>query len=143
MSGGQRAAAVKHLWEHGHPYMCEPGNFYERGLASHYGSWAEFAVPSSFDRVDGQMVMDGTALYDGDPDQNLLFRWDWRAMHLEFQEVYPDEERHVLYLFFMMQRKGYNQSVEIDVTAEDEPAVRVWLAERHRTIRAMWAPFSG
>lgn len=39
----------------------------------------------------------------------------------------------------MRQRKGYNQSVEIDVTAEDEPPVREWLADRHRTIQAMWA----
>ncbi|WP_035781944.1 hypothetical protein, partial [Arthrobacter sp. H14] len=108
-----------HLWEHENPYMCEPGNFFERGLNSRYGSWAEFAVPVGFEHPNGKLVMHGTALYDGDPDLNLLFRWDWKARHLEYPEDYPDgEEEHLLQLFFMMQRKGYNQSVEISVTAE-------------------------
>ena len=134
----------KHLWEHEHPYRCEHGNFYSRGLATGYESWAEFSQPVTYDRTGPQLIQHGTLLHDGDPDMNCLFRWDWRAMHLEFPEDYPDgAEEHYLDLFFMMQGKPYNQSVRIKVTPADEPTVRAWLAGRAETMRSMWQPFLG
>lgn len=139
-------APVKHLWEHEHPYYCEPGSFFKIGQHHRYGSWAEFAEPAGYTRgPDGRAAFTGTALYHGDPDLNLLFRWDWKAWHLD-PDYTPEEgeaERHTLRLFFMLQRKGANCSVEIQVTAEDEPAVRTWLAGRAATMREMWAPFLG
>ncbi|MBG0738906.1 hypothetical protein IV500_05650 [Paeniglutamicibacter antarcticus] len=63
-------------------------------------------------------------------------------MHLEFPEDYPNgQELYYLDLFFMMQGKPYNQSVRVTVTPADEPAIREWLAERAKTMRAMWEPF--
>ncbi|MGT2461129.1 hypothetical protein [Sinomonas atrocyanea] len=138
---------VKHLWEHDHPYYCEPGSFFKAGQHHRFASWADFATPFSFTLdQDGRITGSaGTALYSGDLDQNLLFRWDWKAWHLDPDrdpDAYADgEERHVLMLFFMLQRKGANCSAEVAVTAEDEPAVRAWLAGRVQTVRDMWAPF--
>lgn len=107
-------------------------------------SWAEFSQPVTYDWTGPKLVQHGTLLHDGDPDMNCLFRWDWRAMHLEFPEDYPDgAEEHYLDLFFMMQGRPYNQSVRIKVTPADEPAVRAWPAGRAETMRAMWQPFLG
>lgn len=137
-------APLKHLWEHGHPYYCEHGNFFSRGLATGYDSWAEFTRPVDYDRTGPQLAQTGTLLHDGDPDRNCLFRWDWRAMHLEYPEDYPDgTELHYLDLFFIMQGKPFNQSVRVTVTPADEPEIRAWLAGRAETMRTMWSPFLG
>jgi hypothetical protein len=128
---------VKHLWEYDHPYYCTEGNFlYAPYQHSHLTvhdvlpSWEAFKSEGGF--------------YDADRDMNLLWRWDWKAWHLEFPEDYPDEqgrtERHELQLFFMLQRKAFCRSLSIDVTPADEPEVRAWLEECAKTIRAIWAP---
>lgn len=120
---------VTHLWEVDHPYYCSESNFRVRGTdnnANHvqHESWAEF--------------MDGWG--GSDPDMNLLFRWDWHSWsrhpdpHLRSDS--PDE----LLLFFMLQRKGDFWVCSVAITDEDEPAVRAWLADRAKTIAAIWAP---
>ena len=120
---------IKHLWEYDHPYYCNEGNYLARPLEhpdcwQRYDSWQEFHAEWG----------------DTDPDLNLVFRWDWRAWHLEWPEDYPDTENHVLMLFFMLQRKAFNKSIEITVTEADEPAVREWLQKRAETMAAIWQP---
>lgn len=80
---------TKHLWEIEHPYRCEYGNFYERGLHSRYESWAEFSRPVDYDRSGPRLTQTGTLLYSGDPDMNCLFRWDWQALHLTDPDPVP------------------------------------------------------
>jgi len=125
----------KHLWEYGHPYYRSEGNFFASGYDFHkvhteHDSWQSF-------------VDDG--FFDSDPELNLLFRWDWKAWHLEFPEDFPDEqgrsEHHQLQLFFVLQRKANLHSSHVTVTPEDEPAVREWLTRRSAAIRDVWAPF--
>jgi hypothetical protein len=55
----------------------------------------------------------------------------------------PGAEQHYLDLFFMIQGRPYNQSVRIEVTEADEPAVRARLAGRSETMRAMRGPVLG
>lgn len=122
----------KHLWEYDHPYYCAEGNFFHSPMRSNHTvheqmSWTDFK---------------DTLFYSGDRDLNLLFRWDWHAWHLEYPEDHPDGEKHQLLLFFVLQRKSYNCSVYVDVTADDEPEVRAWLTECAQTVRALWEPFS-
>jgi hypothetical protein len=116
---------VTHLWEIDHPYYCSEGNFYKTGLANRFESWTEFTE---------------TTFYSGDHDQNLAFRWDWTSWRRhpdpDLRSDSPDE----LHLFFVLQRKAILCSAAIQVTDEDEPAVRAWLVDRAKTITAMWAP---
>jgi hypothetical protein len=65
---------VKHLWEVGHPYYCNEGNFYERGMHEVYDSWANFIADWG----------------DTDPDMNLVFRWDWKRADPADYEVELD-----------------------------------------------------
>lgn len=123
---------MKPLWEYEHPYFCEEGNYLHSparhgylDVAEQHDSWLSFLG----------------AWGDTDPDLNLLFRWDWHAWHLEFPSDYPNgTEKHELHLFFMLQRKAFNKSVSVDVTADDEPAVRAWLTNRAKTITQIWEP---
>lgn len=113
-----------HLWEYDHPYYCSETNFRVRrdqhnGNHLRWDSWQQF-------------VEEGWA--SNDPDMNLLFRWDWHKFEPDEDE--PDQ----LCLFFMLQRKGDFWAHTITVTDEDESAVRTWLAERAKTITAIWEP---
>jgi hypothetical protein len=123
----------KHLWEYDHPYYCTEGNYLASPVRNaDLDCWGKHDPWQDFYDAWG----------DSDPDYNLVFRWDWN--------VYPDMDdeceetgeppRHVLNLFFMLQRKAFNKSVEVAVTPEDEPAVRQWLQERSRTIVAIRQP---
>lgn len=105
---------AQHLWDFEHPYYCETSQWCEHQGHNLFESWADFTE---------------TAFYDGDRDQNFLVRWDWHA----------DEDE--LALFFVLQRKPIFATCRIPVTADDEPAVRVWLAECAKTMVATWAPF--
>lgn len=124
------SAPELHLWEYDHPYYCNEGNYLAKPLEhpdcwQTYDSWQEF-----FEEWGGT-----------DPDLNLVFRWDWHAWHLEYPDDYQEgEPRHVLQLFFMLQRKAFNKSIEVTVTEADEPAVREWLQQRAKTVAAIWAP---
>ena len=121
---------IKHLWEYDHPYYCNEGNYLASPVRNaDLDCWEKQDSWASFIEAWG----------NSDPDLNLVFRWDWKAWNLEYPEDY-DEEHHVLTVFFMLQRKAFNKSVEITVKPEDEPAVREWLQERARTITAIWEP---
>lgn len=105
------------LWEIDHPYYCAEGNFFKADQHRSWDSWEQFT--------------EETVFVTGDRDLNLLFRWDWKR----------SGNRHTLLLFFVIQRKGFNCSHDIAVTEADEPAVRAFLEDCARTIRAVWEPF--
>ncbi|MFE5332920.1 hypothetical protein ACFRCG_41710 [Embleya sp. NPDC056575] len=118
---------MTHLWEVDHPYYCADGNYWATDGANHetYDSWAEFT--------------EETLWFSGDRDLNLLFRWDWKSYRND-----PDpDDRSIpdqLCLYFVQQRKANQYSVAIQVTDDDEPAIRAWLDECARTMRALWEP---
>lgn len=114
-----------HLWEIDHPYYCSESNFTARDRRVDFASWAEFTT--------GGWV-------DNDPDLNLLFRWDWVSPSREPDTDLRADEPDKLWLFFMLQRKGDFWVMSVTLTDEDEPAVRAWLAERAKTIVAIWEP---
>jgi hypothetical protein len=116
---------VTHLWEVDHPYYCSEDNFYKLGLHNRFESWAEFTE---------------TTFFSGDPDLNLVFRWDWHSWRRHPDASRRSDSPDALELFFVLQRKGIFCSATIPVTDEDEPAVRSWLSERAKTITALWAP---
>lgn len=132
-------SATKHLWEYDHPYYCNEGNFLYSPVRH-----ADVTVHQVF---DSWQEFKDSGWIDNDRDLNLLFRWDWRAWHLEYPEDYPDEdgatERHELLLFFMLQRKALNRSISVAVTEADEPEVRAWLSECAKTVAALWEPLLG
>lgn len=149
----------KHLWEVEHSYYCEPGNFFQSGYHSIYDSWEEFAKPT-------KSFFEGNPLYDFDDDLNFLFRWDWRKADPKYyffsysqeildksgvteeeleeskKEFEEDSKVDKLMLFFILQRKSYNISVEIKVVEEDEELVREWLNKKWLHMKNMWAPVS-
>lgn len=133
MSDRQSTTTEKHLWEYDHPYYCNEGNYLASPVRdAELDCWAKYESWQDFYEEWGE----------SDPDYNLVFRWDWHAMHLEWPEDYPGGEHHVLKIFLLLQRKAFNKSAEIRVAADDEPAVREWLEERAKTMAAIWAPFS-
>lgn len=121
---------MKHLWEVGHPYYCNEGNFYERGMHEVYDSWANFIADWG----------------DTDPDMNLVFRWDWKRADPADYEVELEEGEDLppdtLNVYWVLQRKAILRSTECIVTEDDEPAVREWLTERAKTITAIWRPIA-
>lgn len=122
-----------HLWEIDHPYYCNEGNYYAsplEGLHSIYDSWGDF-------------IADWGAT---DPDMNLVFRWDWKRANPDDYE--PDDDGVIrvpedkLLVFWVLQRKAILRSTECAVTGADEPAVLAWLAERAKTVTAIWEPIN-
>lgn len=59
------------------------------------------------------------------------------ASKREFEE---NSQSDRLMLFFMLQRKSYNISVEVNVTEDDEPLVREWLQKKWEYMKGMWEP---
>lgn len=59
------------------------------------------------------------------------------ASKREFEE---NSQSDRLMLFFMLQRKSHNISVEVNVTEDDEPAVREWLQKKWEYMKGMWEP---
>lgn len=114
------------LWQANHPYYCSDTNFRTLDNTGEWASWQEFHEGW------GQ----------SDEDMNLVFRWDWKKADPDDYD--PDEEvpGDKLYVFIMLQRKGDFWAHIIDITDDDEPAVREWLTGRARTITAIWAPIS-
>lgn len=119
------------LWEANHPYYCHDGNYRvapaDGGNIVRFDSWADFFAKNG----------------DSDPDQNLVFRWDWTKpdpddyVGGEDGDFYPGE---TLDLYVMQQRHGDFWVWSIDVHPEDEPEIRAWLTGRARTLAAIWAP---
>lgn len=116
--------AVKHLWDYGHPYYCAEGNWFKTGQHALFESWREFTEETTF--------------FNGDREQNLLIRWDWKSWQPNptLRADDPDE----LTMHFVLQRKALLCSVGIAVTDADEPAVREFLTDCARTIVATWEP---
>lgn len=115
-----------HLWEIDHPYYCTEGNFYKNGLHDVFDSWAEFHATWG----------------DMDHDLNLVFRWDWQRDNGEDLEEGETPGPDMLKVFWVLQRKAILRSTECVVTEADEPAVRAWLADRAKTIAAIWEPIT-
>ena len=130
---------MSRLWEHDHPYYCSEGNYFSNGYHNKFESWQEF-------------VDDGDALYNGDEDMNLLFRWDWKKADPDNYRLAPGDpddeseefaeaQKHdQLLLFYMLQRKAICLSVEVVVDEADEQAVRAWLEKRARHMIRLWEP---
>ena len=128
----------KHLWEINHPYYCTEGSYWIPGNRWHevhqeHGSWEDFLSDWG----------------DSDLDMNLLFRWDWDRSDPD-DYTYELEENpefevpaDTLKLFYFMQRKARNMSIEVAVTEADEPAVREWLTIRAEHMRTLWEPLLG
>jgi hypothetical protein len=123
--------STPHLWEIDHPYYCTEGNYYVSGLRrdevhSSYGSWAEF-----HEEWGGN-----------DHDMNLVFRWDWKRADPDDYEDGEELPPDTLAVYWVLQRKAILRSTECVVTEADEPAVRAWLADRAKTVAAIWQPLA-
>lgn len=117
------------LWEIDHPYYCTEGNYFVAGtrwdeVHSEYDSWADFISEWG----------------DTDPDMNLVFRWDWKRPDPDDYDEDEEVPGDRLFVYWVLQRKAILRSTECAVTEADEPAVREWLAERAKTIAAIWEP---
>ncbi|MFJ4974145.1 hypothetical protein ACIP6X_02140 [Streptomyces coeruleorubidus] len=126
------SSQTPHLWEIDHPYYCTEGNYFVPGTRWHevhdeYDSWDEFHEEWG----------------STDEDMNLVFRWDWKRADPQDYEPYGEEvPADRLHIYWVLQRKAILRSTECVVTEADEPAVRAWLAERAKTITAIWAPIT-
>lgn len=116
--------ATAHLWEIEHPYYCETARWCEHQGRNRFDSWAEFTE---------------TTFFDGDRDQNLLVRWDWKTRP-DYDGINDGQPVCELLLFFVLQRKPIFASNTVIVTPEDEPAIRTWLTECAGALAATWAP---
>lgn len=114
-----------HLWETEHPYYCETAPWCSHQGSNRFESWAEFTE---------------TTFFDGDRDQNLLIRWDWKVRP-DYDGTNDGDPVCELLLFFVLQRKPIFATNSVIVTPEDEPAVRAWLAECAVALVATWEPF--
>jgi hypothetical protein len=121
------------LWDVDHPYYCNESNHFALGWNIQHGSWADF--------IEG--------MGESDRDLNLLFRWDWkRYAEDDGPDLEPGDSgdgrtvRHELQTFWVMQRKGIFCCHEIEVTEEDEPAVRGWLEGRLVHLLRLWEPLN-
>lgn len=118
---------AEHLWDSEHPYRCEDSNF--RGPASeckqHFETWELF-------------IEDGWG--HSDADLNLLFRWDWKQHTRDDGEARNPARPDILYLFWMLQRKGDFRIVTVNVSHRDEDDVRGWLQDRLNHLVRLWAP---
>lgn len=115
------------LWEVKHPYYCSDTNYYVSGLENPPGGHHEFGSWAEFDWKDS------------DADLNLLVRWDWMVPDpADYgDEPVPGERLH---LYWLLQRKGNFMVTSFPVQRDEEPEIRAWLAERAKTIAAIWAP---
>ena len=117
----------KHLWEVDHPYYMNEGNYYKAGEISSYETFADFLAEWG----------------DEDLDYNRIHRFDWQNwQELDDSADVKPEGTGTLQLFYVMQRKARLYSVDIKVTAEDEPAVIEFLKPHYERERAIWEPFS-
>lgn len=119
------------LRESDHPYYCTEGNYFVPGtrwgeVHAEYDSWTEFYEEWG----------------SSDEDMNLVFRWDWKRPNPDDYDEGEELPPETLNVYWVLQRKAILRSTVCVVTAADEPAVRAWLAERAKTIAAIWAPIN-
>ena len=105
------------LYDADHPYYCA-----EAQPVTEYWAWDHFIEDFG----------------DSDPDLNLVVRWDW------WRREDPDEESppEYLELAILHQRKGLWAMIRVAVKRDEEPEIREWLTERHKTIAAIWEPIA-
>lgn len=125
-----------HLWEANHPYYCNDTNYLANGSLGHgqhrYESWADFHEEWSLEHTD--------------MDYNLVFRWDWKKADPDDWDLageygVPEElPGDTLHLYYMMQRKGFFQVCLVQLTEDDEPAVREFLSAYADHMRKIWEP---
>jgi hypothetical protein len=77
-----------------------------------------------------------------DHDMNLVFRWDWKRADPDDYEDGEELPPDTLAVYWVLQRKAILRSTECVVTEADEPAVRAWLADRAKTVAAIWQPLA-
>lgn len=120
----------KHLWEVGHAYYCNEGNYYtSESVEGRYLSFADFLAAEG----------------DSDMDYNLLFRWDWDEQNDDGQETFNGDNYYRngrLKLFWMGQRKGLYRYSTIDVCRADEQEVIKFLKPRMAHLLSLWEPLS-
>lgn len=115
-----------HLWEFDHPYYSSESNYYSNDCSHHSDSWAEFMEEMG----------------DADKDHNLLFRWDWeRPDPADYEPGEDPGYTDRLHLFYVLQRKGIYMTWEVDVTPDDETAVRWFLNGYWQHMQLLWSPF--
>lgn len=110
------------LWETDHPYYGAEGCFYANGHHHDYKTWSDFLEDWA----------------DADEDMNYIYRFDWREG--EDWGVKPGTAE--LWVHFVMQRKAFTTSACVQVTRDQEPEIRDWLAKRWRHVCATWTPFA-
>lgn len=119
---------MKHLWEIDHPYYCNDANYLADYRLNHgiteFDSWNDF--------------MDEFG--DADKDYNLVFRWDWKRSDpddYDEDETVPGDKLHI---YYMMQRKGFFQTMIVRVVEEDEPFVINFLRDYAEHMKKIWEP---
>lgn len=128
------------LWEVDHPYYCSESNYYVGGVPKP----GSFGVPAD-DFAPGDHVRfeswEEFGWKDSDADYNLLFRWDWEVPDPRDYAEGEGMSEERLSLFWMLQRKGRFMVTSFPVKREEEPEIRVWLAERAAHLAKVWEPF--
>ncbi len=115
---------MSHLWEIRHSYYCSDQNYYTSdSVIGKFDTWADF-----FDEMG-----------ECDPDQSLLFRFDWEEDGHNGDDNYRSG---ILRLFWMGQRKGVYYCSKVKVCRNDEPAVLEFLQKRWEHLHGLWAPVS-
>lgn len=121
---------MTHLWESGHDYYCNEGNFYSNDCGAHYKRLSEF------------LEAEGEA----DLDYNLVFRWDWVEGEDCGAQGFNGDVNYrngLLKVFFMGQRKGLFRFATVEVCRADEGAVKEYLEPRFKHMMELWSPLSG
>lgn len=121
------------LWEIDHPFFCAEESWFVGGEPKGAFDARNF-VP--YDHIRCASWQEFAWGRESDPNEYLLFRWDWKEPDLDEGEP----ERLVLY--YVLQKRGRFMIVSFPVSRAEEPEIRGWLAERFGTLRDLWQPFS-
>ncbi len=114
---------MTHLWEHKHPYYTSESNFYSNDCIHYHDSWEDFIDEWG----------------DSDEDYNCLFRWDWKERDpVDYDSVDEIPEGDLLQLTFILQRKGIYLVNFVNVTKDDEDAVRAYLETKWDYMQRIW-----
>jgi len=119
----------KHLWEVGHAYYCNEGNYFNNECGHEFKSFADFLEEMG----------------NADKDYNLLFRWDWIENDDEVAPPYngdPYYRNGKLKLFYMQQRRGKYTYCIVEVCRADESAVIEFLRPHFEYLCDLWHPLA-
>lgn len=108
-----------------HHYYCNDSNYYKNGVQCIYSDWQEFKDEWEPEKLD--------------IDYNHIFRFDIKQA--EDDEGNPID-RHELYLYFMLQRKGSFVPVWIKkITQEDMAEIDAFLKMYWEYMKHQWKEF--